>query len=390
MKELHFKYHISQLLAKQCLDELSEEENEILSQWLNESENNIQLSRKIKEGKAKQMRDEYVNTLDVKSAWSKVQTEIAPQKKIIKLKEWGMRIAAVLVIGILLSSLFYISTKELDHSTELAEIQILPGSSKALLQLHNGNTVKLEDEGNQSILEKDGTIISNADGKLAYVSNSDKVKELLYNKIKVPVGGEYQLVLADGTKVWLNSDSEIKYPVQFTEDKRKVWIAGEVYFDVTHDKTKPFVVGVKDVEIEVLGTEFNVEAYRDKSSVVTTLIDGSVKLRKEEESIIIKPNQQASISGDEKQFTLDTVHASSFGLWKDGIFYFEEASLVTIMEKLERWYDIKVFYQNQSIQNKRFSIEVKRYEDIEDVLNLLSKTNKVNFDIKENTILVSQ
>jgi ferric-dicitrate binding protein FerR (iron transport regulator) len=242
---------------------------------------------------------------------------------------------------------------------------------------------------NDSIVEKDGTFISNQSGQLAYTNAGDANAKTLYNQVKVPVGGEYQLVLADGTKVWLNSDSEIKYPVQFNEEKRKVWIAGEVYFDVAHNKHKPFIVNVKDVEVEVLGTEFNVEAYHDQNSIVTTLVEGSVKLIKEKESVIIKPDQQAIIEEGERQFAVKNVDARNYALWKDGVFYFEEASLSSIMEKLERWYGIKVFYMNQSVKEKRFSVEMKRYAQIEDVLNILERTKKVKFDVKSNTVTVS-
>lgn len=388
MEKSQPKYYISQLISKLIVDELSEEENKKLHDWLEESEENVLLFQKIKEGKARFQRDKFVNSLDVKSAWNKVNKEIVPQKKIIKLKEWGLRIAAVLIIGILVSTLFYVSTKDFDHSIELAEVKIQPGSSKAVLQMHNGEIMQLENVSSDSITEKDGTLISNQNGKLAYTSKKEESLQTIYNKVVVPIGGEYQLTLADGTKVWLNSDSEIRYPVQFNQEKRKVWIAGEVYFDVAHDKSKPFVVDVKDVEVEVLGTEFNVEAYANMNSVVTTLVDGSVKLRKETESIIIKPNQQASISTNKEKFTVNTVDAKNYSLWKDGIFYFEEASLNTIMAKLERWYGVKVFFMNQTISEKRFSIEVKRYEEIENVLNILSRTDKVHFDIDENIIVV--
>lgn len=388
MKELHTKYQIAQLISKEIIDELSVDEEKILKKWKGESEANKELYEIIKKGENRGRRNDYVVNLNVKLAWEKISDKIKPQRKIIRFKEWGVRIAAVLVIGVLAVTLYHISTKELKYESELGGIKIEPGSSKAVLQLYNGETLQLEDKRNDSIVETDGTIISNLNGKLSYVAKADVVLQTIYNTVKVPVGGEYRLALSDGTKVMLNSESEIKFPVQFNQNKRKVWICGEVFFDVAHNKNKPFIVAVKNIEIEVLGTEFNVEAYNDQKSVVTTLVKGSVKLSKGQESIVIKPGQQAIISEGGEQFAVKNVNAKNYTLWKDGVFYFEEADLGTIMQKLERWYGIKVFYMNQTIKKKRFSVEVKRYKEIKDVLNILSRTNKVHFEIKDNVITV--
>ncbi|WP_461637621.1 FecR family protein [Labilibaculum euxinus] len=388
MKELHREYQIAQLISKEIVDELSADEVKKLETWKSESKANKELYEIIKRGEKRVERNNYAANLNVKSAFGKVKDKIKPQQKIIRLKEWGLRIAAVLVIGVLVAMLYHISTKDLKYESELAASTIEPGSSKAVLQLYNGETLQLENKSNDSIVEKDGTFISNLNGKLSYTANEDVALQTIYNTVKVPVGGEYQLTLSDGTKVMLNSESEIKFPVQFNQNKRKVWIAGEVFFDVAHNKNKPFIVDVKNVEIEVLGTEFNVEAYHDQKSVVTTLVRGSVEVRKGQESVIIKPDQQAFISDGGEQFAVKNVVAENYVLWKDGVFYFEEADLGTIMQKLERWYGIKVFYMNQTIKMKRFSVEVKRYEEIEDVLNMLARTNKVNFEINKNVVTV--
>jgi len=388
MKELHTKYQIAQLISKEIIDELSVAEEKMLKKWKSESEANKELYEIIKKGENRGKRNDYVANLNVKLAWENISDKMQPQRKIIRLKEWGLRIAAVLVIGVLIGTLYHISTKELKYESELAGIKIEPGSSKAVLQLYNGEMLQLKDKSNDSIVETDGTIISNLNGKLSYAAKADVALQTIYNTVKVPVGGEYRLVLSDGTKVMLNSESEIKFPVQFNQNKRKVWISGEVFFDVEHNKNKPFIVDVKNVEIEVLGTEFNVEAYNDQKLVVTTLVQGSVKLSKGQESIVIKPDQQAVISEEGEQFAVKSVNAKNYVLWKDGVFYFEEADLGTIMQKLERWYGIKVFYMNQTIKKKRFSVEVKRYKEIKDVLNMLSRTNKVHFTIKDNVITV--
>jgi ferric-dicitrate binding protein FerR (iron transport regulator) len=393
MKKDTINYRISKLIVKEQLEDISAHEFDELKQWTKESDENEQVYLDIRSGKRRADRDSYVENLDKKTAWQNVEKGIGLNKRSLPRRNWILKFAAVISFGILIGSLAYLSNMDVfQGEQQVADFKIVPGSTKAVLQLHNGEYVNLEDNQTDSLANINGTTISNRDGKIEYLAHNTTSAQLvpLMNTIKIPVGGEYQLTLSDGTKVWLNSESEIKYPVQFIGYKRRVEVKGEVYFDVAHDKAKPFVVSVNDVEVEVLGTEFNIEAYDDQNSVTTTLIKGSVKLTKNEEQIIIKPNQQASISDGDSSFKLKDVEAKNYALWKEGIFYFEEANLSTIMEKLARWYDIKVFYKNQSIQNSRFSVEMKRYEDISKILEIIELTQKVKFEIKDNVVTVSK
>ncbi len=388
MKNYKKEYQIAQLISKEMTGGLTPEEQIILQGWLSKAEENKELYKRIKSGKNWKVRNEYVSRIKTGKAWDKLKVHIAPQRKTIALKTWIARIAAVLIIGFFSGVLYYIAKNTILTSTQVTEAEIQPGSSKALLLLDNGEAVQLELEENDSIFEADGTLISNSKGQLVY--SSLNTTETIYNVIKVPRGGEYQLVLSDSTKVWLNSDSEIKYPVQFNQNNRKVWVSGEAYFDVENDKKKPFIVNVKDVEVRVLGTEFNIEAYPENESVITTLVEGSVKLKKEKEELIIEPDQQVITSTIGEGFTVRQVNAKNHSLWKDGIFYCEAEHLSTIMEKLSRWYDVNIFYLNPSLKDKRFSVEVQRYENIDEVLDILSATNKVRFEINSNNITVME
>ncbi len=396
MENLQLEYKIAQLIALEISGEISEEDLHFLENWKAQSPENEMLYTAIKEGSRLKRRNQFVNTLNTKENWKGVQTKIHFKRKQFRLKAWSFRVAVVLILGLLLGSLYQQSNNKpiLEESRQLSQlqnqVQIQPGSAKAVLHLHNGKTIDLEDEDEKphSIVEKDGTLINYQKGQLSYATAKDSEPQVLYNRIKVPRGGKYQLTLSDGTLVWLNSDSEIKYPVQFRENERKVQVAGEVYFDVAHNKKKPFVVDVKELEIEVLGTEFNVEAYRENSSVVTTLVKGSVRLRKDKQSLVMKANQQAEIAKNKNVFTVKNVEARKVALWKDGVFYFREASLETIMKKLERWYNVKVLFHNQSDKTQRFSLEIEKSENIEKILHVLTKTKKVNFDIHANVITV--
>ncbi|MCW3804538.1 FecR family protein [Plebeiibacterium marinum] len=391
MENFQEEYKISQLISKEVLDELTLEESAIIQEWVGRSQENKKLYDAIKNGKRRLARDKYVGGLDTEGALEKFRTKIVPPKRTVKMwPGWIGRVAAVLIIAFLSGGVYFLSRNTIKPTQQVAQTSLNPGSSKAVLLLDGGEVFQLESTESDSIRESDGTLITNKEGKLAYTGVRNKGLETIYNTVKVPRGGEYSITLSDGTRVWLNSESQIKYPVQFEDDKRKVWVNGEVYFDVQPDKKRPFMAMVKDVEIEVLGTEFNVEAYPETDRVLTTLVEGSVKLTKASEEIIIAPNQQAVIRKSEKRFTVKNVDARVWALWKDGVIYCESERLEVIMSKLARWYDANLFYMNPSVKNKRFSIEVKRYQNIDKVLDILAATNKVRFEVHENNITIME
>ena len=205
-----------------------------------------------------------------------------------------------------------------------------------------------------------------------------------YNTLATPRGGEHAIVLADGTRAWLNAESSLTYPVRFTGGERRVEMQGEVYFEVAPDEEHPFVVESGGVDIRVLGTSFNVASREEM--VVTTLVEGRVALRQGEDSLVLRPNQQAIATG--KGLEVREVTARNYVLWKDGFFYFEDAPLESILDAIARWYDVEVFYVNQAVKDLPFSVKCKRYERIEEVLRRIAQTDHVKFDIRGRTIQV--
>ena len=388
MENFHVEYKIAQLISKELIDELTPDESAIMHKWLDKSEDNKKLYEVIKSGKNKKVRDNYVDNLQTAEAWKKINKQIVQPSRKVEMRIWLARAAVILIIGLCAGGIYYLSKPEIPK--QVAEVKIQPGSSKAILVLENGEAIQLENEENDSIVETDGTLITNAKGQLAYSSDTKNNKKVIYNTVNVPRGGEYKLLLSDGTKVWLNSESQIRYPVHFSKNKREVWIRGEVYFDVEKDESCPFIVGVNNIEVEVLGTEFNIEAYDDKTNITTTLVEGKVKLTKVNKEVVILKDQQAVTLKGKDDFIVKNVDAKTYTLWKEGYFYCEAENLSSIMEKLSRWYDVNIFYMNKSVKEKRFSIEVKRYEDIDNVLDILSATNKVNFKINANNITVME
>ena len=225
-----------------------------------------------------------------------------------------------------------------------------------------------------------------AENNVLVYTNGDTIveKQVKYNTLEIPRGGEYALQLADGTRVWLNAGTSLRYPVAFSGQERRVELRGEGYFEVAKDSASPFVVSVNGVDVRVLGTSFNVSAYSDE--VVTTLVDGKVLMRSQADSVVLVPDRQGVWDG--KRMTVKRVDARNYALWREGVFFFEDMPLEDILDALARWYDVHVFYQNAELKMMLFSVEIKRYEHIDTILRRIVETNRVRFNVNNRTVNV--
>ena len=392
MKHTKEYFKISVLLYKKQSGLISEKEEIILEEWRNASpENQAIYTRLTTELEIEEKKIQYQD-IDATRAWEKLESEIKThQVKERNLFASFLKYAAVILLPLAIGGLLVyqvLNTAE-DYSESIVE-QITPGTNKATLVLSDGETVNLE--------EKTDTLINghalNRDHRLLYETGSKDLAQMTpkWHKLIVPVGGEYQLQLADGTKVWLNSDSELKYTDQFIGKERIVHLKGEAYFDVSEDKAHPFIVKTNTMDVKVYGTEFNVMAYEDEELSQTTLVEGSVGVDVKNEagfvqSAMLKPNMQVEyIRGDVKA-EVKNVQASLYTGWKDGKFQFNNEDLGSIMRKLSRWYDVKFFTQNPEVQNIRFSGEMKRFDDFSTILNLLELGSGVEFEVKGKTVI---
>lgn len=251
--------------------------------------------------------------------------------------------------------------------------------------LADGSSVPLSDF--TSMREKDGSMIALDSGRLVYTSPSME-REVLYNTLVVPRGSEFRLSLSDGTNVWLNAGSELRYPVTFAGDSREVWLVGEAYFEVISDSTQPFVVHSSKGKIEVLGTSFNVRNYPEESRMVTTLVRGRVAYTDpERRKYDLFPGDQA-ISQPGQETILQSVNPEYYVGWKDGEYIFKSATLEEIMQELSRWYNITVFYANSDVKQFHFTGELKRYEHVESFLRFLEIGGDVRFEVRDHTVTV--
>lgn len=266
---------------------------------------------------------------------------------------------------------------------------IAPGSNKAILTLANGSKVSLTDAKVGEIASQFGASIHKTkDGDLVYTSPGSGLKELAYNSVETPRGGQYQLTLPDGTKVWLNAASSLRYPIAFTGHERQVELTGEGYFEVAKNKAKPFKVYTDRQIVEVLGTHFDINAYSDESSTRTSLVEGSVSVSnlRSGDKIKIRPGQQSIVSSN---IIIKNIDVDEAVAWKNGYFMFDEEPLGSILRKVSRWYDVDIEYQNADLGRKLyFSGTLSRYSNVSKVLKKLELTESVHFKIEGRKIIV--
>jgi len=264
---------------------------------------------------------------------------------------------------------------------------IVPGGNHAMLTFSNGSTIVLDHASTGNLMQDGNTKIVKLDsGRLAYYKEEANNKALLFNTITTPRGGQYQVQLPDGTQVWLNAASSLKFPTTFMGDHREVELKGEAYFEVTKNKVMPFVVSVGQTKVTVLGTHFNINAYSDEQSINTTLLEGSVKFNAGVQQQLLHPGQQSLFNTSTTVLTLKPVDVKQAIAWKNGFFEFDNTDLASIMRQLSRWYNVEVSYK--TIDNKNlFGGGISRKINLSEVLRLL-ETNGVHFKIESNKITV--
>ena len=274
------------------------------------------------------------------------------------------------------------------------DTKILPGKNKAILTLSDGRQIALDSVSNGVLADQNGMDIHKVqNGQLIYMESQTKAtiaeaESVTFNTIVTPNGGKYQLVLPDGTKVWLNADTRLKFPTRFSGDRRVVSMEGEAYFEVAKDARHPFIVHTsKGMEVRVLGTHFNIADYKNQSTVRTTLLEGLVSVRHNEDSVLIVPGQQAIMTNAGNLSKKADIDLDGVVAWKNGLFYFDQMHIETIMQSLSRWYDIAVVYKGPR-PTDLFSAVMNRNNDIHEILSMLEATEKVRFNISGRTIQV--
>jgi len=300
--------------------------------------------------------------------------------------------AAAIIICMLSVSLYFLFKPQPARQISKTENikspanDVAPGGNKAILTLANGRSIILDSAANGTLTTQGNSKILKLNGMLSYNTLKNKSSEVLYNTISTPRGGQYELMLSDGSKVWLNAASSLRFSASFVGKERKVELLGEAYFEVAKNAAMPFKVKVHGMEVEVLGTHFNINSYDNESMIRTTLLEGSVKINKNNSSSLLKPGQQAQMNKAGEIKIINNVDVEEAIAWKEGKFQFDKADIHDIMRQLARWYDVDVEYKGTV--SSHFGGTISRDVNLSQVLNMLHLTGEVNFQIQDKKVLV--
>lgn len=375
--------NISHRIIDYMRGDLSLEEERVLMEWRKESENNERIFQRLVklsfDGKLSLRYERAKQAGD----WKRFRRKLGLRKKVALYRLLPYVAAVVIVIF----SGYYLFWKgESSKQTLSGLTTISPGDSKAVLKLADGEVVYLgcEKQENVEVLNDYG--ICETDSLLTYQAATPRME---YHTLEIPYGGEYTLELSDGSRVWINSGSVLKFPVQFAENERRVFLLeGEAYFEVMRDEQRPFYVSAPQMTVNVLGTGFNVSSYSDALKSHVTLAHGSVEVLKDECQVVLKPDEQWVLY-DTGKFDVKAVDAERVCAWRNGTLYFEKMPLEELVESLSRWYDCTFFFTSDSLKQLTFSGAFHKYNDIEYILSILEATTNIKMNINGKTVVIS-
>lgn len=387
------KEQFIRILHKYVAGTANEEESKLIETYysLLLKKSKIESGDIIKRNNTGALKEELLNEV-----WHQVK-EREKRIKTFRLPPVLWKAAAVFIVLVASGIIFYtyhvkrnnekmalISTEQRNETTG-----IKPGGNAAVLTLSNGKKVLLTSVANGALTQQGNIkVIKLNNGQLTYKgapSGSSGEKQPVYNTLSTPRGGQYKVVLSDGTKIWLNSASSLEYPVAFSEATRTVKIDGEGYFEIAPDAEKPFIVEVGKLKVTVLGTTFDVNSYED-NNIRTTLVSGAVNVKDGENSVLLKPGEAAGL--DNGKIKVSAANVAVITAWKDGLFYFDNTNIKEIMEEVARWYNVKIVYETTELGHKVYSGKLPRYSEVNTVLKMLEMTGTVHFEIKDRTITV--
>ncbi|MBO4960523.1 FecR family protein [Butyricimonas sp.] len=383
MKENEIDRILADIIAG---EKISEEDQRLLEEWRQHSEESLYFEKEVRElaRAGSELKSRRTNA----SIFERVEQDVKKQRKIRFMQRVSVAASIVLLVGFSFYFMF-LPGKQENEFQQMAATTIVHGGARAELILPRGEVIPL-DTMTRVVLAGDSLLqVTSSRNTLIYNSETNN-EQVEYHTIRVPRGGEYNLLLSDNTKVYLNAGSSLRYPVRFSGDRREVILEGEGYFEVTRDTAKPFVVKTGSVNVQVLGTAFNVNAYPEEENVETTLVEGKVRVDGKNEQRILEPGTQLVYDKRRENMVVLKVDTEEYISWKDGYYYFKRETLGRIMDRLSRWYNLNVFYQNEELKSIEFGGRLKRYEDITYLLERMEETQDIKFIIKGNTITVQR
>ena len=387
--DMDYKNEIGHLLQKYFSGTIMPDEQRLLDSWMKEKEEHKQLFDRLR--KDTRFAEDYgiFREVDTTRAWEtfRVKNGLRRQRR---MTTW-IKYAAVIALPLLIAGVWLLFPRGGERSIPVAQnTKIVKREESPVLEVVGGGKVILEKEKDKMIEAGRGVDVQQSSGMLVY-SDSVVSEYVDTNVLRIPKGGEFKLQLADGTRVYLNSATDLRYPVAFTGPERRVYLKGEAYFEVAKDVEHPFIVVTDDVQVRVYGTSFNVNTL-GADGVRTVLVEGKVGIRGQDldREYVLKPNELAFYDRNSRDMKIETVDPDLYTLWRKGIFVFERETLENIMNTLSLWYDMEVFFQSESAKQLHFSGHMKRYEQIEDILHAITDATGVVFTINDRTVCVSR
>ncbi|XOV94978.1 MAG: FecR family protein [Bacteroidota bacterium] len=384
-------FEISKLIERDLKGEITEEERAQLNKWVEESQTNKALYDKITSNDFLTSKIDIYSLFDAEKAKKSIEARL-PEGKVVSMQPnvW-LRYAASILLPLLIGAgvIYYFIAGGQGPTMATIDQVIKPGQDQAILVLSDGRQVKLDDHQAETSIDQGTVTASRNENTIEYIlKDEDKgSNDLVYNELYTPRGGTYQVKLSDGTIVTLNAESSLKYPIGFTDSTRTVQLTGEAYFDVSHDG-RPFIVNARDMNVRVLGTQFNVNAYQTEPGIETTLVEGKVQLESERENVILAPGDQGTLL--DSQFEVKQVNTKFYTSWISGKLDFNNVTLSQVMDRLARWYDFKYEFKNQSMMNYHFTATFDKNQPISEILEMLSLTTNVEFKITEEKTIIIQ
>lgn len=393
MDTRRLEYLFASYLQQKCSIEEKKELMVLIAQSDNEDEIQPLINKVIENTGAEIQMPEQVAVSILQNILHRDEDWITPQSNKPKnFKMWISVVAAAVLLFTVGTSYWFFDKKEDNKSAIVApthkQSPILPGGDRALLTMADGTTIVLDSmqngplqQGNAKINKQGGLLIYNG-----LKSSSQLGAPVVYNTLSTPRGGQFQLILPDGSKVWLNASSSLRFPTVFADNDREVVLTGEAYFEVAKNKEKPFRVKIGDLQVNVLGTHFNINAYQDENTVRTSLIEGSVRILKGDKTDLLQPGQQEIWKKKEDKLEKRNVDINEVVAWKNGLFQFDGADIKMIMRQISRWYDVEIVYAFE-LPDRRFEGKISRDAQLGDVLKILELSN-VKFSVEGKKIIV--
>lgn len=381
--------HIARLIFLHVQGMTDNAQEKELNEWRSVSPRHEELfQRMLSSEHVEKSISRFVKTEEEKErGWWQLQQKARSGRSVRKIKWFPYAAAIVLILSV--GGVFYFSgDKEQTEILPIAKNEVQVPGSRAVLILPDGRKVDLENEVLRSDLAQSDSLLLVSARSLKYRDIDSPDTTEIFHTLEIPRGGEYLLTLSDGTMIYLNSESTLSFPVKFQGKERKVYLTGEAYFKVAKNTEHPFVVTAGELEVLVTGTTFGVRAYKDEKDIQTTLESGQVTVRVEGKSVKLVPNKQVLFNKLTMGVEVRDVDVDLYLAWADGRLVYDNCPLEKILTDLGRWYNIDVFYSRDELRSYQFSLNMKKHEEFIQVLELIGKTGEVQFEVKDNTVIV--